>query len=247
MIDAIRWKTWAGSSIYHSASGSNIHVLQNWRYRWLKFEGNAIQTLINYHHPEKPGLEYIEILTMACQINPASTCLLGLGGAGVAHRLSASYQNISLTAIESNSEVIAICKRFFMVDTIKNLDIIHQDAQLHLQHSSDYYQHILVDLFDAYSFPAHCNNEAFFEQCKQRLLPDGILAVNLANKHEQWPILRTIQSVFGLNTVTIPIPHTQNVIVFAINSISIQNLLKLFTSQRMSLSWKPYWGHLSYF
>ncbi len=217
------WKTFAGRCIYHSPTG--IRVLQNPLFRWLQFESKAIQTLLNRYCPHRPGLSYIKLLILAAQLQPTSCCMLGLGGGGVAHALSKVLGPEKLTIVENSAEVIDVASRFFMIDQLNNLVVVQEDASSFVQKWTKQFHHLLVDLFDATHFPAQCNNEEFFANCRRLLTPEGILAVNLANRHEQWPILQLIQQQFPHSTITLPSSNSPNVIVLAQNSDSISSSL----------------------
>jgi len=236
------WKTTAGRCIYQSASGINVY--QNYIYRWLTLNSNVLQTLIHRRQPAKPALNYIKHLIVAASLQPADCCILGLGGGAVVHALSSYLQKLSLVAVESNAEVIAVARSYFMIDTLKNLTVIHQDANLFLQQSHNQYQHLLVDLFDAYSFPAHCNNHQFFAKCKRLLLPGGVLAVNLANLHEQWPVFEHIRSNFNHCTITLPVKGTANMVILASNEGTITPLLDRLKRSKLvkKLAWNAKWG-----
>ena len=235
----MKWKTLAGRCIYQSKSG--IKVKENMVYRWLTFDSNAIQTLINRHHPSHPAMQYIQPMTMVARANPGQSCLLGLGGAGVAHALMG---HSCLDTVESSLDVIEIAAAFFMTSQIKNLNVIHQDAFLFVQHTEYRYQHLMVDLFNANSFPEHCNNAEFFEHCRRVLLPNGTLAVNLANISEQWPLFCHIRELFFQCTVSIPVKGTANMIVLAYKGGSIKPLLNILEGQPYSkrIVWDARWG-----
>lgn len=238
------WKTYAGRCIYHNLNG--IQVRQNMAYRWLTLGSDAIQTLIYRRHPERHGLNYIQILTLMARMNPAVSCLLGLGGAGVAHVLAPYLGNIPLDTVENNSEVIDICSRYFLIERIKNLNIIHQDAFLYVQSTAARYQHLMIDLFDAHSFPAQCSHVEFFEHCRRILLPGGIVAINLANLHEQWRVFMHIRAHFDQSTVSIPVKGTQNMIVLAYKGVSVKPLLSMLEKQGLKqLTWEPKWGYVA--
>lgn len=238
------WKTFAGQKIYQSTSG--IRVFQNVLFRWLQFESKAIQTLINRYSPQQPGLSYIKTLILPVQLQPSSCCMLGLGGGGAAHALSPFIKPDKLLVVEYNKEVIDIASRFFLIDKLDNLIIKQQDASLFVQEYQYQFHHLLVDLFDANVFPSHCNNEAFFANCKRLLKSEGILAVNLANRHEQWPIFQLIQQQFPYATLALPIVDSPNMIVLAQNSYSITPFLDLLKKNKTlkRLSWNEKWGHV---
>lgn len=236
------WKTFAGHRLYQGLQEVQVH--QNLVYRWLTFDSTAIQTIINRHAPERSALNYIPALTLAARALPANSCLLGLGGAGVAHALLPHFGVFRLDAVESSQEVIDIAHNYFMAGKLDNLGIIHQDAQQFVQTSLSCYQHLMVDLFNAHSFPEHCNNETFIMQCKRILLPGGILAINLANLHEQWPIFNLVRKQFPHNTIAIPVKGTANMVVLAYNAPSINPLIELLKKNPLlkKLAWDSRWG-----
>lgn len=239
------WKTFARHCIYQSPTG--IRVFQNPLFRWLQFESRAIQTLINRYFPHRPGLSYIKTLIFAVRLQPAQCCMLGLGGGGAAHALSPLLSPDKLLIVENNDEVIDIASRFFMINQLDNLSIVHQDANSFVYQCTHQFQHLLVDLFDANAFPSHCNNEAFFAQCKRLLKPEGILAVNLANRHEQWPLFQLIQQQFHLSTLALPVLDSPNMIILAQNSNSITPFLEFLKKNKhlRQLTWNNKWGNVA--
>ncbi len=239
------WETLTGRCVYQGQTGTRVY--QNRRYRWLTFDSKAIQTLLNRRHPERSGLQYILPLTLAAREIPGSTCLLGLGGAGVAHALAHASKQIPLDAVESSAEVIEIASAWFMTGHLGNLSIIQQDALVFVQQTRNQYQHLIVDLFDAHSFPAHCNNTGFFSQCHQILLPGGVLAVNLANINESWPVFMHIRSHFQQAAACIPVHGTPNMVVLAYKGNSAKPLLNLLEHHPgiKQLTWEPKWGYVA--
>jgi len=237
------WKTRLGRVIHQSSHGAMVH--QNLGYRWLTFGGSAaIQTLINRRYPEQGGLTYVPALTIAAQTDPGTCCLLGLGGAGVAHALRASLGEATLYAIENNQDIIQIAKTYFMSDHIPNLKVIHDDAHRFIHRTTTHFKHVIIDLFGAHAFPEHCFNSDFFAQCRNRLMPEGVLAVNIANTCEQEPILRFMRAHFKQCTVSLPVMGTANLVLLASKSESIMPLLdRLRAHQRLKqLIWDDKWG-----
>ena len=112
------WQTKMGKCIYTSPSGYKVY--QNLFYRWLTLGSDALQTVINRRTPQKPVLYYLPALTLMTRKYPGLTCLLGLGGAGLALMLNKT----SLVAVDNSEEVIEIAKKFFMIEHLKNLTII---------------------------------------------------------------------------------------------------------------------------
>lgn len=231
-----------GRCIYQTSKG--VCVYQNLNYRWLTFNSKAIQTIINRRHLEKAELKYIPQLGFAVREQPAPSCLLGLGGAAMAHFLAPYLNTVQLTAVEQDPEVIHIAEHYFMSKHLKNLLILQREASQFVHQHTLCYQHVLVDLFDAQHFPSVCNTVEFFANCRNLLLPKGILAVNLANPSEQWPIFQHIQSNFKQCTVSLPVRGTANLVILACKDTSITPLLSLFQKNPSikKLSWDTKWG-----
>lgn len=208
----MRWFTKFSKCIYTSPSGYKVY--ENFLYRWLTLDSHVLQTVINKRSPKRPVLYYVPALTLMARTKPNHCCILGLGGAGVVQVL-ASFP-FPITAVDNSDEIIHIAQRYFMIDKINNLNIIHQSAELYLEQCTKRYTHLLIDLYNAQSFPPECNHEQFFLNCKKSLTPDGFMAVNLANTKEQHPILQLIKHHF-INTLTIPIKNCANMVIIASN------------------------------
>lgn len=206
------WQTRLGRCIHTSPSGYKVY--QNCKYRWLTLGSDALQTVINRTSPEKPVLYYLPALTLMAQAMPGEVCMLGLGGAGVAQLLASKALTPKITAVEKSSEVIDIAQRFFMTNQIANLQVINQPAQDYIKNSLTTYTHLIIDLYDAHFFPAECASLEFFINCAQRLTTGGFMAINLANRTEQWPIVQLIKQHFK-HTLSIPIKHSANIVILA--------------------------------
>lgn len=240
----MRWKTFAGRCIYQGTHG--IRVYQNIFFRWLRFDSRALQSLINRYFPARPELYYLKPLISMAEKNPGNCCILGLGGAGAVHALTAPLRAFHITVVESEAEVIAVAERFFMTKQLSNVTIIHQDASEFVQHSQDQFAHLLVDLFNADCFPHHCNNETFFSHCQRLLTSEGILAVNLANSYEQKPILEIIRRLFCRNTLVIPVKRSANIIILASNQQRSSELADFLIKQQLikKVCWDSEWGYV---
>ena len=235
-------KITGGRCIHETENG--IKVYQNPFYRWLTFGSPAIQTLINRRHLERPGLSYIHYLKIAICAKPGDGCLLGLGGAGIAHAVAPYIGDSPLLAVEHDAHVIKVADNFFMSNQLKNLTVLHQDAEKFVRETKTSFQHLIVDLYGADAFPNHCNTPAFFDSCRGLLDAEGVLAVNIANSSEHKPILEHIKSGFSSHTVLLPVKGTNNLIILACKGPTINLLLDLIikNNRLKKLTWDAQWG-----
>lgn len=240
------WKTLGGRCLKRTAQGAC--VFDNFFFRWLTLDSKALQTVLNKCNLQKPGLHYINALVFMAREKPGPSCMLGLGGAAIAHALSPYMKNFRICAVEQSDEIIELAAQYFMTDRIPNLDIIHEEASFFVKNSPQQFRHIMIDLFNAESFPVSCCNEAFFSDCKQLLVPGGFLAVNLANRDEQRPIFDMIRKHFSA-LVAIPVKKCANLVLIASENEQVMPLLDVFkrSKQLKNLTWDETWGCVAEF
>ncbi len=240
------WKTFAGRCIYQSIDGIKVH--QNLVYRWLTHHHeSAIQTMINRYKPHLATLQYIQPLTFALRSLPSNYCLLGLGGGAILHALSNLNQDIQSTVVESCEEIINVAHNHFMLDRIKNLEILHQDANIFVDSHKKRYQHLLIDIYTGNLFPSQCQHSHFFQACKNRLQDHGFLAINSVGADDGWSHLTYLREHFGQKIVCIPVKNTGNIVMIATKSPSVNHLLDLFTKsdQLKTMIWDARWGYVA--
>jgi precorrin-6B methylase 2 len=235
-------KTAAGRCLFEAPDG--IKVYQNYLYRWLTINSDIIQTLIHRRHPEKASLDYIRPLTIGACWEPGDCCLLGLGGAGVLHHLAPYLKSSRLVAVENNAEIIKVANSHFMINRLKNLSIVHQNADQFVQHSTTLFRHLIVDLFDSVTFPINCHRYDFIVRCKRLLQPQGIFAMNLTHLHTNRELFRWVRQVFFQNTILLPVKNSTNIILIAFNDAkTLLSLDKIKNSIPLKkFIWDTEWG-----
>ena len=236
------WKKFRGKLLHQASLGAR--VFENTRYRWLMFEGEAIQTCIHLKCPEKPVLPYMHQLMAAVRLISGDICLLGLGGGGVLHALAPYLNEESVQAVEASEEVIRLAKTYFMLERIPSLQIEHDDAGVFLEKSQGGYQHLLVDIFTEAGFPAHCSGLEFFKNCHRVLLDGGVLACNLVSLKQEWILVNHMRSVFEGATLILPIKNTSNVVVLAVKGGSILPLIEKLNLKKTI--WDPQCGYIGF-
>ncbi|HAF88096.1 MAG: hypothetical protein CMF38_01500 [Legionellaceae bacterium] len=233
------WQTFNGRCIYQS---SNLSVYENAFFRWLYLESNAYQTMLYKRNPAKYGLYYVKTLGFFARSLPGRSCLLGLGGGGVAHYLAPSADH-PLTIIEQHPEVIDIAWRFFMLDKLSSTHIICADAGAFMAQTHTF-EHILIDLFDSHDMPSCCYDIAFYQQCFANLSATGLLAINLADARKYLHILHLLTSVHA-QVLTLNIKRCNNLILVA-SCHKTYFLTKLLKQPELnSLKWDSRFGYLA--
>ena len=156
------WKTLFGKCIYQNIDG--VKVYDNLFYRWLTFTSPFTQTLVNKFRPHTPELQYIQPLTIASRMRLGETCILGLGGGGLVHYLQKF--KIKLDVIEINKNIISIADKYFWIRPSTQTNILNTCAKTFIQTTKKQYQHLIIDIHDAHTFPSACMNFKFFKNCR---------------------------------------------------------------------------------
>ncbi len=236
------WKTSLGKCIYNF--NDELKIYDNYLYRWLTFSSPYIQTLICKFKLHSPELQYIKPLTIAARYKKNNTCLLGLGGGGLAHYLN--KLDIELTIIEKNQIVIDTAHKYFELKQLNNLQIINTDAYKFTKDCQNQYSHLLIDIYDAYNFPHQCLNLDFFVNCKSILKQNGVLAINVCNNQELQLIYNYLSLIFPAKIIRIPIDGFTNNILLASENYSINNIIKIYAkhSEIKRLEWDKEFGYI---
>lgn len=119
-----------------------VMVKENWTSRWLCFDEQFVQTIIDKRQPHKPRLSYIRTLSATISDASDSTLLLGLGGGAVVHYLEKQFPGIAIHAVELNPVVIQVASTFFHVD----IPVSCQCAHSFLAESGTF-SRVLVDIY----------------------------------------------------------------------------------------------------
>lgn len=240
----MRWKTLGARVLYEESD--HICIFDNYIYRWLTFGNRTFQTMVNRWHLSSPSLYYIKPFIRAAQILPGDICMLGLGGAGVAHALSPFLNEKKLTTIEIDESVIAIASQFFWADQIKNMEIIHEDALSFLRTENKKYAHLLIDIHGKSSFPEKAATPLFFKNVHERLKDDGIMVLNLATIPDQEKIIPMIREIFNDKTISIPVKRSANLITVAVKNAQspFEVFQKIFNIKEMIRH--PLFGNIAF-
>ncbi len=169
-------------------------------FRLLTING-IVQAGINLN-TNKSNLDYMKVIenNLKTQAQPAQALLLGLGGGTLVNTLKS--KNYEVTAIELDSRIVDVAKKYFQMP--QNANVCIDDARRGLQsikHKSDF---ILMDLFTGEVPPSHVFTKESLMLISNLLNDSGILVINTygytkPNGGEgNFALTKTLQAV-GLN------------------------------------------------
>ena len=194
-------------TVYTEPSGIHFHVVTKTATSvcfWLVEQTNpstgVIQSEINLEYPLALVEPYTQAMTLGLlwQPEPRSVYLAGLGGGRLALVLYHALPDVVIHATEIDPAVVTVARRFFGLPDDPRVDVTIEDGRVYLEQRAATHDLILVDVFlDNGYTPYRLATREFYELCRARLNPGGMVVVNLlAGDAFLAAKLKTIMAVF---------------------------------------------------
>lgn len=129
--------------------------------------------------------------------------VIGLAGGTVAAQIARDQHGkraVRIDGIEIDPEVVAASRRYLSLAEIPGLNVQSGDGRVAVRRSAETYDLIVVDAFRGSYVPAHLATTEFFQECRARLSPTGVIALNVAAGRSGSALLdalaATLRSVF---------------------------------------------------
>jgi spermidine synthase len=185
--------------------------------RYLHFGTEWVQGAMRIRKPDWPELEYAQQM-MAWMLfidEPQAIVQLGLGAATLTKFCYRQFPQASVTAVELNPAVIAICASMFKLPPEdERLQVLEMDA---LEFVLDPANHgaldvLQCDLYDATARGPVLDTPEFYAACADCLAPHGIMTVNLFGDHPSYnKNLKAMKFAFK-HVISLPEVHDGNVV-----------------------------------
>jgi spermidine synthase len=186
--------------------------------RFLHFDLDAVQSAMHLEHPDRLSLAYTRKMMAFLLFNrtPARILLLGLGGGSLAKFCYRHLPHATITAVEVNSDVIALREAFRIPSDDERFRVIHADGAdyvARLEWSKDV---ILADACDRVGVAPELDAIEFYEDAHRRLSHGGVFVTNLCSDMDGCAAhVAKIRAVFGDEFMTLRVRQYGNVVVFA--------------------------------
>ncbi len=167
----------------HDALGS-IEVVEEGPFRSLHFGTEPKQSSMDLHDPLRLTLTYTRAMMAALLFNPAPrrALLLGLGGGSMAKFLLHYFPDCRVDVVEYRESVYKLARGYFQLPDDPRLSVQIGDAADFVREADASwcdYDLLLIDCFTGEGIAHGTAGISFFEACRSRLGPDGVLASNL--------------------------------------------------------------------
>jgi len=185
--------------------------------RYLHFGTEWVQGAMRLRKPDWPELEYAQQM-MAWMLfidGPRAIAQLGLGAATLTKFCYRQFPEATVTAVELNPSVIAICASMFKLPAgDERLNVLEMDA---LDFVNDPVNHgafdvLQCDLYDATARGPVLDTPEFYRACKGCLAAHGIMTVNLFGDHPSFAKkIKAMHAAFE-HVICLPEVHDGNVV-----------------------------------
>jgi spermidine synthase len=157
--------------------------------------------------------------------------VIGLGAGTVSKQITAAYGALPIDGVEIDPAIVDLGRSYFAMDEA-NLKVYVTDGRAFLAGARGPYDWVIVDAYQSSDIPFHLVTKEFFRQLRDRMGPQGVLAINVAWWKPDDPVLlgrlvATVQAVFPkVFTVTGISRQSGAVLLAGGDDLSISNLLR---------------------
>jgi spermidine synthase len=147
----------------------------------LRFDDGTVQSRMLQSEPTRLVLEYTRLMMgfLLFRPAPARIAMIGLGGGSLAKYCARRLPDAEFTAIEISPDVIALRDAFGIPPDGPRFRVVCDDGAAFVRRDGEPLDVLLVDGFDRDGQPDDLCSAAFYDACRDRLAPGGVLVVNL--------------------------------------------------------------------
>ena len=186
--------------------------------RRLQFGLYTVQSSMHREHPDRLMLAYTRKMMLFLLFNraPARVLLLGLGGGSLAKFCYRHLPGADITAVEVNSDVIALREAFSIPADDGRFRVICANGADYVARLSRSEDVILADACDSEGVAPELDAIEFYQNARRSLSKGGMFVTNMCGDVDDWARhVAKIREVFGDELMTLQVGRNGNVIVFA--------------------------------
>lgn len=200
----------------------SIDIREESGVRTLHFGSEWIQGAMRIARPWNLELNYTKEMMASLLLRegihfPREVLLIGLGAASLTKFLYRNQPLARLTVVEIEPAVVAAARQFFKLpEDPRRLKIVIGDGAEFVLNSTQAYDLILVDGFDANARAGTLETLQFYQLVRTRLSGNGIMAVNLLGRSRGFKNnVDRLRRAFDDRVLIFPSSDSGNAIAFA--------------------------------
>ena len=200
----------------HLLEMSKPFVQETRHYKSLHFDLSEVQSRMLKNKPDTLVVDYTRTMMAFLLFNsqPRRIAMLGLGGGSLAKFCYRQLPRTRIDVVEINPAVIALRDAFEVPPDDERFRVHLGDGARFLLETTRRYDVVLLDAYSRRGLPRAMTTQAFYDSCRDALVHDGMLVMNLFCRNSQAHIDR-IRESFGQAPLSIQEEDGTNRIVFA--------------------------------
>lgn len=182
-----------------------------------------VQSRIRLKEPHKLDVAYTSVMMSSFLFRPDQRrCLIvGLGGGSMVLFLNHYFPNVQVDVVEIDPAIVKVARDYFGVMSSERTRIITADGAEYLKNRAETYDVIYLDAFlkvgpetDTSGAPRNLREEDFLKEIQWRLVPHGLVVINLHQQPRLDSDLRALRAAFP-NVYVYSVPGAGNIIAVA--------------------------------
>jgi predicted O-methyltransferase YrrM len=109
---------------------------------------------------------------------PTKILILGLAGGTLVKILTKMYPNINITAVDVDPVMVDIGRKYFGLNTYKNLKIKIADALQYIANNNEKYDLVIIDIFQGDKTPVEFAEKEFIANVLSSVIKGGYVIIN---------------------------------------------------------------------
>ena len=186
--------------------------------RFLHFDLDAVQSVMHLEHPDRLSLAYTRKMMAFLLFNrtPARILMLGMGGGSLAKFCYRRLPRATITAIEVNSDVIALREAFCIPADDERFRVIRADGADYVARLGRSKDVILADACNRVGVAPELDAIEFYQDVYRCLSRRGVFVTNLCGDMNGCVAhVAKIRAVFGDGFMTLQVRQFGNIVVLA--------------------------------
>ncbi len=158
---------------------------------------------------------------------PRRVAILGNAAGTTARAYDRLFPGTHVDGVEIDAELSEIGERWFGLREGPRLELHHEDARPFLRQTDARYDVIAIDAYRQPYIPFYLSTREFFELCRDRLAPGGVIVINIGHPENQDDLEQVLTATIAAalpNVVRYPFDETNSLVVAGEGPVSVEQL-----------------------
>jgi spermidine synthase len=177
--------------------------------RYLMFVRDSghevVESAIDLADPDRLAIEYTRVMFVShlFRPEPARALLIGLGGGSMVRFMRRFFPDTAVTAVEIDGAIVRAAASYFGVVSGEHCEIVTEDGFDFVERDGPAYDVIYMDAFlkpseqtDEEGAPLDMQTLAFLRRLRERLVPGGVVVININVQDDTEEDLDTLRRAF---------------------------------------------------